>query len=440
MKSKKRQRMDDLVAQRIKRLQEPQNAGMTGKESLQAILGLEAESPPEPEKKQIVLYLRDRLKGVDRNFTKYPNSVHDMMREKLQEEAEGVLYMYLWRQSWGYGRNYCRIGYSNITKLTMIRARNTARRAMANLVAKQFAIRALDEQGKPNITQKGTLYRILTPDEISNGITEEGHLLKDIPLAGVPILSMPEVEADNNPVRNGHPEGMPKIGTPILDSAQNKHTQNRHSAISDMGMPKISTPSRNAVIPDDNSAHVQNRHTQDSQGLKDNKDNVKNSLSPRAIVSGFYKGIGQSRISKAKRERAEKSLKELLEEGFNPEDVQFAVEWTLKNTKEELYDFSIIKHTIGQAMAAKKKVKAEEARKEEEERIAVERRADEKKREEEKAKIDSYKETLSSEERARLRERAEAEIRESGQYKAEFITEHLIEAKESELIREQINI
>ena len=62
------------------------------------------------------------------------------------------------------------------------------------------------------------------------------------------------------------------------------------------------------------------------------------------------------------------------------------------------------------------------------------------KREEEKAQIDSYKETLSFEEKAKLRKRAETEIRESGQYKAEFITEHLIEAKESELIREQINI
>jgi len=129
-----------------------------------------------------------------------------------------------------------------------------------------------------------------------------------------------------------------------------------------------------------------------------------------------------------------------LEEGFNPEDVQFAVEWTLKNTKEELYDFSIIKHTIGQAMPAKKKAKAEKARKEEEERIAAERHAGEKKREEEKARIDSYKKTLSSKERTRLRERAEAEIKKSGQYKAEFVTEFLIEAKENELVKGQISI
>jgi len=44
-----------------------------------------------------------------------------------------------------------------------------------------------------------------------------------------------------------------------------------------------------------------------------------------------------------------------LDDDFKPEDIQFAVEWTLKNAKEELYDFSIIKHTIGQAIVAKKK-------------------------------------------------------------------------------------
>ena len=80
------------------------------------------------------------------------------------------------------------------------------------------------------------------------------------------------------------------------------------------------------------------------------------------------------------KERAKKSLDELLKDGFNVKDVQFAVEWTLKNTKEELYDFSIIKHTIGQAMTEKKKAKTAESRRQEEERIATERQEDKEKR------------------------------------------------------------
>ena len=88
----------------------------------------------------------------------------------------------------------------------------------------------------------------------------------------------------------------------------------------------------------------------------------------------------------------------------------------------------------------KEKVEAGAVKKLQEEKITAQKQADEDRRKEEKAKIDSYKETLNSEERTRLREKAKAEIRESGQYKPEFITEHLIEAKESELIRGQIDI
>ncbi len=119
-------------------------------------------------------------------------------------------------------------------------------------------------------------------------------------------------------------------------------------------------------------------------------------------------------------------------------DIHFAVEWTLKNSKEELYDFSIIKHTIGQAMAAKKKTEAEKAKRIEAEKIAAQERAEEELREKEAAKIEAYKGSLGDEERAKLRERAEAEIRDSGQFKEDFITDFLIEAKENEIIREQI--
>ena len=129
-----------------------------------------------------------------------------------------------------------------------------------------------------------------------------------------------------------------------------------------------------------------------------------------------------------------------MEDSFQPEDIQFAVEWTLKNAKEELYDFSIIQHTIGQAMAARKKVEEEEAKKKEEEKTAVQKEAEERKRAEEEAQITAYKEKLSAKERAKLRQRAEAEIRNSGQYKAEFITDYLIETMENNLIRDQIDV
>ncbi len=80
----------------------------------------------------------------------------------------------------------------------------------------------------------------------------------------------------------------------------------------------------------------------------------KNALSPD-LIELFYTGIGQQKISKTKRERGIPVLQELQEGNFSEEDIQFAIEWTLKpgNTKEKVHDFSIISHTIGQALAAR---------------------------------------------------------------------------------------
>lgn len=54
--------------------------------------------------------------------------------------------------------------------------------------------------------------------------------------------------------------------------------------------------------------------------------------------------------------------------------------------------------------------------------------------------IKAYKEKLSHEERLELHKEAEAQIRNCRQYKEEFITEYLIEAKESDMIREHISV
>jgi len=198
-----------------------------------------------------------------------------------------------------------------------------------------------------------------------------------------------------------------------------------------------STPDKKPHEKQDNDGVLRNSILRKEQIKDNNKDSLKDTLSPRAIISGFYSKIGQTKISREKRERAEKSIKELIKDGFSLEDIHCAVDWTLKNSKEDPYDFSIVKHTIGQAMAAKKKTEAEETKRIEAERIAAQERAEEEMREREMAKIAVFKESLSAEERTKLRERAEAEIRDSGQFKEEFITDYLIEIKENEIIRDQ---
>ena len=173
--------------------------------------------------------------------------------------------------------------------------------------------------------------------------------------------------------------------------------------------------------------------------FKEESKESKVSLSTlNTVISGFYRGIGQKRISKEKRERGLKVFRKLRKDGFDPVDIAFAVEWTLENAKEEVYDFSIIEHTIGQAIAARDK--QESARKELEERDkAVEEERSQRETElQEREQIEAHKANLGEEKRAALRERAEAEISAAGIYKPGFISEPLIAAKENELLRKEL--
>ena len=452
MKSSQREEIANKLSKKITRMRDRRTGERTGKEALDALLDIEVAEPeptPPEEKKQVVLLLRNDLTGADRNWTKYPNEMHDVMAQQLGKESESVLYVYLWRQSWGFGRNYCRTSYSKILKNTVISARNTARRSLAGLVEKRFVVRVLNSDGEHDVNGDGALYRILTPLEISSGITEENVSLSDIPEEGVSIQDMAEEGMPTKSIEikrsnNGNPNTMPTQDMPIQSMPYVDNALSGHTGMSSKSMPRegIQKPKQDeSAVP---IKYAQRGHTQEEHPLKDNEDNIKDTLSPRAIVSSFYKGIGQKKITAAKRERAENNLKEMLKDGFSSEDIQFAVEWTLKNAKEELYDFSIIKHTIGQAMVVKKKVELEQAKKleaeKEEERMAIEKQREEKERSEIMARIMAYKESLATDEKTKLREMAEKEIKNSGQYKKEFITEYLIEAKENELVRDKIGI
>lgn len=156
------------------------------------------------------------------------------------------------------------------------------------------------------------------------------------------------------------------------------------------------------------------------------------------VINIFYKGIGQEKISKEKRERGKKVFQKLRKDGFSDEDIAFAVEWTLKNAKEEPYDFSIIEHTIGQAKAARERKEAENREIEERERAREEEQAKQERYDKERQEIEDYKESLSPEERMQLREEAEGELRESPEVNDEFINDMLIDIKENEILRRRI--
>jgi len=397
---------------------------------------------------KIVLYLKDGLNGAERNFTKYPNEIHNVMLENLKEEAEGILYVYLWRESWGYGRNYCRTSHAKVAKETIIGSPKTAQRAMSRLIDKHFVVKALLEDGQPNVTNDGGLYRIITPQEIKNGKTEEGVPLDRIPIEGTITINMPSVSmvkmtiakmaTQENTDKNDDLQSIAKMTSGQNDHSQDDHSHNDQTSMDKMGMVKMTKHETNEVLTSNKGMYGQDDHSQDDQHLKDRY--LKDSLSLREICTLFYKGIGQEKVSKQKRERAENNIRELLSDGFTEEDIIFAVKWTLENSKEKPYDFSLIKDTIGQAMAAKKEIETKETRRIEDEKLKTKKEEEEKKVAEIQEKVKEHKESLNENQKSELREKALEEIRRTKGIKEEFITEILINAKENEIIRKQLGI
>jgi hypothetical protein len=175
----------------------------------------------------------------------------------------------------------------------------------------------------------------------------------------------------------------------------------------------------------------------DNDKPPEEKKNANNRLSPDKIISMFYKGIGQQKIGAAKRVKARKGYKRLRADKFTPEEIGYAVQWTLENAENEPYDFSLIEHTISQAMAAREQEGAKEAaiqQREKQQAKEAEQRNDE---EEEAERFQRYKDNMPEHEKKRLYENAKRDLRSSGKYKTGFISDILIRGMENELLRER---
>ncbi len=410
MKRNSRASIRNKVAKQIQEMEEPKpipKDTRTGREQMQSILApeivtlpIKKESKPEP-KPQVVLYLREGVNPAEKNFTKYPNDMHSLMTDRLTE-YESLLYVKLWRESWGYGKNYCRIGYSVLLKETSLRSKSTVTRAVAGLREKRFIVLALDKSDHSKTTQEGSIYRVFAPVEILDGKTEEDIVLESIPTEGVLCVSiLNEGILTGNSSQTDYTGIFPQsIVTESIPTESDKHSPGGCS---------------------------QTEYTQGEYTSKE--DSLKDSLSPD-LIELFYTGLGQEKIAKAVRERGISVLQELREGNFSEEEVRYAIEWTLKpgNTTEKIRDLSILHHTIGQALAARfvEELAADAAQKEE---AGVRAAEEERKRLE--GEIEKKLAEMDPGQLAELENQAREEM--SG-INEEFITEMSIRGKMKELL------
>jgi len=322
---------------------------------------------------------------IRNNYFKCDNDVSDLLAP-TQTLAEQAVYRRLYRLAYGFRKNSCRVGMGSLARACNIGSSNkTVKKAVEGLIAKNH-ISVIQEAGND---KAGTLYRVFLPCEIPG--MESSTVVK--------TTTVENTTVNSTTVENTTPT--------VVNSTIVENTTVPQS--------RAMTGLKPTVV---NSTTVENTTIKERH--------IKDTLSPDPVTI-FYTNIGQKRISKTKRERGNKVVQDLLAEGFTVEDIVYAAQWTSRNTTEQVYDMEILKHTIGQALSAR--MVADKAQKAKAEADAG-REAGEARR----AKYEEVKKGMSDKERLELRARAEADIRNSGKYKEEFITEMLIETRENELL------
>jgi len=335
------------------------------------------------------------------NFCKVDQDVFDKVIISMNVYEQSV-YMRLYRLSFGYNRNWCVASYGEISKSCAI-GRTMVVETIKSLISKGWLKPISFDRSK------GTTYRIYLP--VENGIESKTKIKfsvsqEDIPQSDIPHDDIPQYDTcvSHNGISSGNTQGKSlKIKDP--------------QSISQDDIPQ-------------NDIHLKDRSNIKDHSLS-KEDKINN------VIDSFY---GSVKLPKSKRESARKVILELQEDGFTLDDISYAVQWSFDNCKEKPYDFSIVRHTIGQSMATKKENEAKTAKKLEEERLKTQQEEKEKKLAEVQERIIEHKEKLNESQKSELREKALEEIRKTKGIREEFITEILIEAKENEIIRKQLGM
>jgi len=143
---------------------------------------------------QPYVILQDKI-NIEKGYYKIPNDISDKLSSTMTP-AEEIVYNKLYRMSYGWNKNYCRVGYEFFKKKSSIKGKNTVIRAIKGLCQKRYIARIINFDGEIDTTGEGTLYRVFTPEEILNGISQEGILIKDISIMGIPKMGIPKQNKD----------------------------------------------------------------------------------------------------------------------------------------------------------------------------------------------------------------------------------------------------
>ena len=402
-------REDDTakVAQVIKRLtgrKEPISAPPEAPSLPSPALPIEESLPPKRDQAKLTMVENTVVRKavvettpvkiapvtIETRYYKVPNDVSDVLAS-LQTPAEQAIYHRLFRLSYGYNKNVCRVGMQALSKATNIASKKTIAKAIARLIKKAHI--AIVQEAHNDV--RGTWYRIFLPDEI-----EEVKKLARLKTTAV----------ETTPVRNS-----------TVDFAK--------------GEGKSSAVEKTAVLPRVEITKLEaSRVRNTTVDSTPNTTNILQTLSLPTIIDRFYQLLGQ-KPSKRKREKGIQEGKKLLQEGFTLEDLDYTISWVTRNYPDT-GSFDRITFFIDQALkdrnVKQRAIELERRRQAQEKQQRLEQRQLEEKRQ----RIKAVKASLSPDELALLQQEASRLIEEK-HGPVTLGQKTLIRLKMDELIRTQ---
>ena len=215
---------------------------------------------------------------IEANYYKVPNDVSDILASQ-QTPAEQAVYHRLFRLSYGYNQNVCRVGMQALVAATNIASKKTIAKALTGLVKKGHI--AIKQEALNDV--RGTWYRVFLPHEIPT-------VRK---LTGAKITPVKSTAVETSAVISA---SMEEKSSAVENTARLQHLEDTE---------KNSGSAKNTVV---NFAPI--------------TTDLLHTLSLPALVDRFYELLKQ-RPSQKKRERAIQQAQKLLDEGFTLEELDY---------------------------------------------------------------------------------------------------------------------
>lgn len=297
--------------------------------------------------------------------------------------SERVMYLTLYRLSYGWGKNICSVGYTDLTKNTNL-CKETVRKSIKRLVSRGY-IEILRSDFKIK-----TVYRVYLPKEVPENIVN-GTVLKYST-----VLNNGTVPENSTVLKNGtgqyqkmvHP--VPENGTvPFSEQSSNILTNNDLQTQKNQKKESIDILNR-YIIDNTPPTPPRGKTGEGEEFVLKNKNEIIN------LVHDFYKKIGEAKISQGRITRGVFVIEGLLEEGYKLDEIKYALEWTISKEKTNIKNIKIIQETISQALKElelRKKIDANNKK------LVQEREKEEYKRKEEEKinkEIDNYIKNLNA--------------------------------------------